>query len=358
MGRTLLEQGDGIDNPGFTLPGTGSLAITFDDTGTSGLTLDFLVLSGTPSVSIASTGASPHTGFNRLNQLIETDHSLTTVTISGSEPFILGSSTGDSNTGDGVVTDILVMPKSSTTIHSSLTLIDASAATGDLEISAGATNISSGRLNFTITYTGLVIKGGSGSNFIENDAKNGLVRDGNANSDTTVLLGGAGAKAFLGPGFNDNVFVGASDLGTIETAGSALGDKVTFGAGATAVLTIGMGAEAGSTAGTTSIGLTKVSGAADGMIIHFNAITSSRSVIVDETAAVASATNLSAAENAAVKAMNSPGVAYFDFGYNEYFIATNNIETTVSPNDAIVKLVGVTDIHHATNSLGVVTLHV
>ena len=56
--------------------------------------------------------------------------------------------------------------------------------------------------------------------------------------------------------------------------------------------------------------------------------------------------------------LNSPGVAYFDFGHNEYFIATNNIETMVSPNDAIVKLAGVTDIHHATNSLGVVTLHV
>ena len=207
MGRTLLEQGDGIDNPGFTLPGTGSLAITFDDTGTSGLTLDFLVLSGTPSVSIASTGASPHTGFNRLNQLIETDHSLTTVTISGSEPFILGSSTGDSNTGDGVVTDILVMPQSSTTIHSSLTLIDASAATGDLEISAGATNTNP-ISNITVTYTGLV----SGSNFIENDAKNGIVRDGNANSDTTVLLGGAGAKAILGAGFNDNAAMISEDL--------------------------------------------------------------------------------------------------------------------------------------------------
>jgi hypothetical protein len=119
-----------------------------------------------------------------------------------------------------------------------------------------------------------------------------------------------------------------------------------------------MGAEAGSTAGTTSIGLTKVLGAADGMMIHFNAITSSRSVIVDETSTVASFTTITAAENAAVKAMNSPGVAYFDFGHNEYFIATNNIETTVSPNDAIVKLVGVTDIHHATNNFGVVTLHV
>jgi hypothetical protein len=30
----------------------------------------------------------------------------------------------------------------------------------------------------------------------------------------------------------------------------------------------------------------------------------------------------------------------------------------ISAGDAIVKLVGVTDIHHATNSQGVVTLHV
>jgi hypothetical protein len=34
------------------------------------------------------------------------------------------------------------------------------------------------------------------------------------------------------------------------------------------------------------------------------------------------------------------------------------METTVSPSDAIVELVGITDIHHATNSGGLVTLHV
>jgi hypothetical protein len=34
MGRHLLEQGDNIIHPGVTLPGTGSLAITFDQTGT------------------------------------------------------------------------------------------------------------------------------------------------------------------------------------------------------------------------------------------------------------------------------------------------------------------------------------
>jgi hypothetical protein len=44
----------------------------------------------------------------------------------------------------------------------------------------------------------------------------------------------------------------------------------------------------------------------------------------------------------------SNGVAYFNCKGNEYLIATNNAETTVSANDAIVELVGVTDIHHAT----------
>jgi hypothetical protein len=46
------------------------------------------------------------------------------------------------------------------------------------------------------------------------------------------------------------------------------------------------------------------------------------------------------------------------FHGNEFFIATNNNEAAVSANDAIVELVGVTNIHHATNLFGLVTLHV
>jgi hypothetical protein len=132
-----------------------------------------------------------------------------------------------------------------------------------------------------------------------------------------------------------------------------------FGSAATAFLVIGSGAEAGSTAGTTNIGLTKVLDAAAGMIINFRDIGLSSSNIVDETAAVASLTTLTAAEDEAVKTMGSAGVAYFTFGKNEYFIATNNAETTVSSSDAIVELVGITNIHHAaTISGGVVALHV
>ena len=120
---------------------------------------------------------------------------------------------------------------------------------------------------------------------------------------------------------------------------------------------MGIGAETGSTAGTTSIGLTKVLKAAAGMKIDFTTITGS-STIADEAAAVTSSTSLTAAEDAAVKALGSAGVAYFILGKNEYFVATNNVETVVSSHDAIVELVGITDIHHATNSSGLVTLHI
>ena len=183
----LILQGDNTNWPGFSLLGESSLAITFDETG-SGFgafnQLPFLVLSGTTSVSIASTGGNLPTTSNGLLQPEEMTNNLTTVTISGSKHFFLGISTDHANSGDGVVTDIAASATSPTTIHSSLKLIDASATTGQLEIYAGATNTSGGGLfenggslnpNITITYTGLKIKGGSGNDLIENDAKNGIV---------------------------------------------------------------------------------------------------------------------------------------------------------------------------------------
>jgi hypothetical protein len=67
-----------------------------------------------------------------------------------------------------------------------------------VDISAGATNTSSAgsfddgaspNANVTVTYTGLVIRGGSGLDALENDAKNGIVTVGNG--DDIVILGGA-----------------------------------------------------------------------------------------------------------------------------------------------------------------------
>jgi hypothetical protein len=312
-------------------------------------------------VSIASNGFSA--GFHVLHQLEEKDNVLTTVTISGPEDFNIGSQ-ANSNLGDGVVTGIAATAASPTTIHSSLKLIDASATTGHVDIFAGATNTSGAgpfdngaslNPNITITYTGLKIKGGSGNDTIENDAKNGIVTAGNGIDH--VFLGGASAKATLGTGTGDVVAVGVSTLGSNEAAGAALGDSVTFGQAATAVLFVGQGAEAGSTAGAASIGQTKVLNAADGMKIDFQAITTS-SFILDVTAVTLGATNITTAENDAVAELGGPGVALFIFRGSEYLIATHHNETVVSSDDAIVKLVGVHDLLHPSNSSGVVTLHV
>jgi hypothetical protein len=156
MGHLIL-QGDNTTWKGFSLLGESSLAITLDETGIEGFNeLRFLVLSGTTSVSIDSTGNT--SGRNLISQLEETTNSLTTVTISGSEAFHLGRHTSNSNTGDGVVTDLAATAVSPTTIHSALTLIDASATTGLVRIFAGATNtpgagsfVNGGSLNASVT---------------------------------------------------------------------------------------------------------------------------------------------------------------------------------------------------------------
>jgi hypothetical protein len=90
-------------------------------------------------------------------------------------------------------------------------------------------------------------------------------------------------------------------LAATRTVGS-----VRFGSAATAALVIDPGAEAGSTAGTSHIGLTKVLNAAAGMKIDLHDITAVNN-IADETAAVASATTLTAAENAAVNDLHGAG---------------------------------------------------
>jgi hypothetical protein len=133
MGHLIL-QGDNIAYPGFSLLGESSLAITFDDTGTNFLALDFLVLSGTTSVSIDSTGTFGAKSSNAFTQLAETNNDLATVTISGPVSIFLGTLFSNSNAGDGVVTDTAARATSPTTIHSSLKLIDASATTGEVDI--------------------------------------------------------------------------------------------------------------------------------------------------------------------------------------------------------------------------------
>jgi hypothetical protein len=83
----LILKGADTSYPGFSLLGETSLAITFDEILMGDFNvLDFLVLSGTPSVSIASTGA--FLGINALHQIDDLNNALTTVTIGGLDFFL------------------------------------------------------------------------------------------------------------------------------------------------------------------------------------------------------------------------------------------------------------------------------
>src|SRR5690348_14169611 len=141
MGHLILKGGANTVWNDISLLDESSLVVTFDETAPvpASNILTVLLLSGTTSVTIDSVGTTGT--FNFLHQLAEKDNVLTSVKISGPVFFELGSNmTGHSNSGDGVVTDIAATAALPTRIHSSLTLIDASATTGGVAISAGATN--------------------------------------------------------------------------------------------------------------------------------------------------------------------------------------------------------------------------
>ncbi len=226
---------------------------------------------------------------------------------------------------------------------------------------------------FDVTYTGLVIKGGSGTDYIYNGATDGVIVDGNGKGDISGL-GGSSASATLGSGANDVAYVGGDPIGgtfsgtagnfeitgaTSLAAGASLNDTVTFGAGATATVILVGGAEAGTSIGSPagSVGLTNVIGAADGTVFDFSKIgLSGSSTVVDETAAVttAAAQNIVAAANAAVNALDHVGVAYFSFANQEYLVTSAAASPTAGlvAADAVVHLAGVS-LHDATMSGGV-----
>ena len=109
-------------------------------------------------------------------------------------------------------------------------------------------------------------------------------------------------------GTGDVVAVGISTLGSNEAAGAALGDSVTFGQASTAILFVGTGAEAGSTAGTKSIGLTKVLNAADGMKIDFQAITTSSNIF--DAVVLLGATNYHERRECRSRSVGRPGRSF------------------------------------------------
>jgi hypothetical protein len=332
-----------------------SLAATLNNTdATSSLTyllLGSLTSTGDAAVSIASTGAAgstPSAGYNGIGTLTETDGHLTTVTVTGDDYLYLGYS-------GGVATDSATT-RAVTTFNSSLTEIDASATTGGVTIYAG--NSTQDAAAAIVTYKGLTLEGGSGpGDVLYNGADSGVTTDGNGKGDA-VWLGGSNARGVLGTGASDLAEVGDSAYATTlavvgpEAPGSALGDTVTFSVGATAKIIISGGAEwDGATyvrgnpdngvGQTTVVGAVAAGATIPGTLIDLSHVVGASPNIQNAQTSVAGASNLTAAENAAVAALGGAGVAYFTYGSNEFLVATYAPEQVVCSGDAVVELQGV-----------------
>ena len=353
---TATITGTGFVDVGLTVThssATGdSLAVTLNNTDTTTaltpLTLTTLTSTGDATVTIDSTGAAGSTasgGYNGIGTLTETDGRLTTVTVTGNNYTYVG------NTG-GVDTDTATT--STTHITSALAKIDASATTGGVTVYAGNTTLDDSGVE--VSYNGLMIDGGSGDReVLYNGANGGVTLGGNGNSDT-VWLGGSCAIGILGTGASDLAYVGSSAYvaaltpGGPEVPGVALGDTVTFGAGATATLKIYEGGKwdgatyVGGNPGN-GIGETIVVGAVPGLKVDLSAIVGTSGTVQNQQFAIAGAPNLTMAENDAVAALGTVGVAFFTFGGNEYLVAAHAAEAEVSLGDAVLQL-------HAVNFTG------
>ncbi|QJY31500.1 hypothetical protein HND92_03225 [Diaphorobacter sp. JS3050] len=174
LGIVNLKQKDAATGTADALTVTFNANATADQAnGGNFSTVNQLNVSGTETVNIASTGSAKVDG-NAIIALSDTLNQLKTVVITGDKAFRV----------DDVSTNTAATAATAD-VASSLTLIDGSAATGKLTITAGAPD-AIGVTGFNTTYTGLTIKGGSAADTITIGAKNGVVDAGAGNDKITV----------------------------------------------------------------------------------------------------------------------------------------------------------------------------
>ena len=354
---TVMVTGTGFTDAGLMITHSSTagdnLAVTLNNIDTAAapnnLSLSELTSTGDTTISIASTGATrtAGVGYNGIGTLVETDGHLAKVTVTGDGYFYLGYLGGVSTDSDTI---------STASITSALSTIDASPTTGGVSIYAGNSTLDLS--GFEVSYKGLQLDGGSGPNdVLYSGATDGVTIELNGQADR-VWLGGSNASGVLGTGAADVAVVGNSAYATAvtpsgpEAPGSALGDSVTFKAGATAKIVISGGAEwDGATyvggnpnngvGQTTVVGAVAAGATTPGTLIDLSHIVGAITNIHNAQTSIVGASNLTAAENAAVAALGGVGVAYFTYGSNEFLVAAHAFEGAVSFTDAVVELLGV-----------------
>lgn len=268
---------------------TDSLNVNFNANGAGAASLATITTTGTDSASIVSGGAAGDV--NSITSITDTLNTLKTITITGANDFTLGGVT--------LNTAAVATTTAATSVAGALTLIDGSAATGDLNITAGA-SLTTG--NLTMTYNALTIKTGSGDDVI-NIGGRGTVEAGAGADTINVAVAGV------------TVDVGVDE--DVDTVVLALGARFTTNDGA-----FGPASR-----------VTTISNMKQGDVIDLSAL-SNLNAITDFTATALTFGSLESAVNDA-RANGATDLLFFNWvDGNTYVVADSG------NNDAVVKLVG------------------
>jgi hypothetical protein len=207
-----------------TSTGTADTAtITYGAT-SSGATTSILTLfktTGIESVSIASGGTLTlvaDTITNTLTKFEDASNKTASVTITGSNAFVLGVYGSATSYTDGFnqYTTAPTVALTDAITAAALKTIDASAATGAVTIVAGSSVANGHSGSSTLSYSGLTITGGSGADKLVNTATSGIVNGGDGADSITVT--GTGAVVDGGAGA-DTITVNAA-VSTTLTGGT------------------------------------------------------------------------------------------------------------------------------------------
>ena len=334
---------------------TNSLTINFAGTSAAAAseTIATLTSTGDATITISSGGASTNTNFyNAIDTLNETDNHLAKIVITGAQPFVLGDANGVNTNTAGT-----------STVASSLTLIDGSATTGGLEIKAGATSAHA-------TYAGLTILGGAGGDDITNYAINGVITEGATPSTTSnilsldsVAVGGiindqtsAGADAIYLRGIDQTANLGSGGTAGSNTtvlvfdnggvAATAL-DTVQFGSGiATVTDNLAYSVAASAASNNANGNLLALTGALHAESLAFTNTIANAAGALGAATVVTAASSLDQAVFLA-KSATANTVTWFQYANNTYIEDSGATPATGTAGAEIVKITGAVDLSHA-----------
>ena len=296
---------------------------------------------------------------NKLNLFTDTTNKTSSIVITGAKEFTLGTFTvsrdaateltvdgatfAGGSDADGVYQNSTLDDLNTATadVQAGLTLIDASATTGGVNIWAGTSDALTGSWNQI--YDGLTIKGGSGSDMIRNSAEEG------------VTTGGDGKDWLIVDGYMGSVDGGAGD-DTLVASGDNVRATLTGGAGNdtfdVSTATLGGGSAITST---TTLKFVTITDFGAGDTLKLNDSTAASSAITDGRAAAAASTSatLYGATNAALGAATAADEAvWFTLSGATYVAVDKDGDAAFSDGDILVKLTGIHELTASTATTG------